>query len=72
MLKMLFRACFSGLKRPFIETKCPAFEGKSEELCSYRATYLAVFLVFREDSLSITFLRFAFQQGALGGIIVRK
>jgi hypothetical protein len=35
-------------------------------------TYLAVFLNFREDSLGITFQRFAFQQGALGGIIVRK
>ena len=34
--------------------------------------YLAVFLFFREDSLGITFQRFAFQQGALGGIIVRK
>ena len=35
-------------------------------------TYLAVFLGFRGDSLGITFQRFAFQQGALGGINVRK
>ena len=49
MLKMLFRICFLGLKRPFIETNCPALEGKSEDCASAATTYLAVFLLFKED-----------------------
>ena len=56
MLKMLFRACFLGLKRPLIETNCPAFEGKAMNCASATTTYLAVFLPFREglesDSVS--------------------
>ena len=69
---MLFRICFSGLKRPFRETICLLLGVKARDSAFAVITYLAVFLNFREDSLGITFQRFAFQQGALGGIIVRK
>ena len=70
--KCCFAHAFQAWNGPLLRL-IVLFLGVKARDCAFTAiTYLAVFLGFRGDSLGITFQRFAFQQGALGGIIVRK